>query len=302
MNKLDIIRAYDNELDSLPYIKNLKINWEEVKKNIKYGSYQIIFEAHRQHKNEVLRRLEIRHDNNALDYIDNPDFRVRPALYNPTNRHEIDNPISLESALFITPILERCMLIDKPKKGQFRGINGGFLDKGLIKLAIRIRKIIIAPGIYKLEREVVPVYTTALNEIYEKLIFDFKLKNNRIPNKAELEMLKSRAISLACDLKVDGHIIKNPDTFAALNGTKKIEELQGLNVHYAENIITSTGSTLVTNWSDFVRSINNEYYINWIDEIPVNGYFVNLWTPLSYAKFDNRFKSSLEEQSKIYHK
>ena len=221
MNKLDIIRAYDNELDSLPYIKNLKINWEEVKKNIKYGSYQIIFEAHRQHKNEVLRRLEIRHDNNALDYIDNPDFRVRPALYNPTNRHEIDNPISLESALFITPILERCMLIDKPKKGHFRGINGDFLDKGLIKLAIRIRKIIIAPGIYKLEREVVPVYTTALNEIYEKLIFDFKLKNNRIPNKAELEMLKSRAISLACDLKVDGHIIKNPDTFAALNGTKK---------------------------------------------------------------------------------
>jgi len=302
MNKLDIIRAYDNELDRLPYIKNLKINWEEVKRNIKYGSYQIIFEAHRQHKNEVLGRLEISYVNNALDYIDNPDFRVRSVLYNPTNRNEIGNPISLESALFITPILERCMLINKPKKEHFWGINGRFLDKGLIKLAIRIRKIIIAPGIYKLEKEVVPVYTTALNELYEKLIFNFKLKNNRIPNKAELEVLKSRAISLACDLKVDGHIIKNPDTFAALNGTKNLDELYGLNVRYAKNIITSTGSTLVTNWSDFVRSINNEYSINWIDEIQDNGQLVNLWTPLTFAKFDNRLNSSLEEQSKRYHK
>lgn len=302
MNKLDIVRAYDNELDYLPYIKNLKINWEEVKRNIKYGSYQIIFEGHRQHKNEVLGRLGISYVNDALDYIDNPDFRVKSVLYNPTNVNEIVNPISLESALFITPILEKCMLIDKPKKELLWWINGGFLDKGLIKQAIRIRKIIIAPGIYKLEREVVPVYTTAFNEIYEKLISNFKIENNRLPNKAELEVLKSRAISLACDLKVDGHIIKNPNTFAVLNGTKKLDELHGLNVRYAENIITSTGSILVTNWSDFVRSINNEYSINWIDEIQVNGQLVNLWTPLSFAKFDNRLNSSLEEQSKRYHK
>lgn len=140
-------------------------------------------------------------------------------MYNPTNPQEISNPISIESSLFITQLMEYCTFVD-PKKVDGKTIAQiayrlvrnikvedqvkhfyDYLDKGLIQIAIRIRKVIVGPEQYLLKEEFVPVGISAYIVIFRKLIKEYVNRYGTQPDKNAIKLLSDKAISLACDMQ-----------------------------------------------------------------------------------------------------
>lgn len=76
-----------------------------------------------------------------------------------------------------------------------------YLDKGLIQIAIRIRKVIVGPEQYLLKEEFVPVGISAYIVIFRKLIKEYVNRYGTQPDKNAIKLLSDKAISLACDMQ-----------------------------------------------------------------------------------------------------
>ncbi len=270
-----ILDVYDDLCDELTHISKLYVNLPLAYKVIVKRSLQrhpAPQGAHARIKKWVVARA-----NNTIlippvqgiEFIDNPGFEVETTLRGQ------DVPGSIENNVFITTLHEHYFELNDPEvvAPRFKG----YLDKGLIKLALRIRKVEVAPGIYKLLEEVVPVYTTAYNEMLEKLINDFRLKYNRVPTAEALSLIKSKAMAAVCDREYFGGSIVKVDSMRNLESTK------------IDTVINNPDSRLVSNWSTFKREIERDYGITWEDiYYSRQGKKVSIWGSGIPTPFDNR--------------
>lgn len=317
-----IIRVYDYELDKMPKVRNLIIN-PRMKDDCTIGGYKLLFSLHKEHQEAVVEEALGFCSKKGLDFIENPNFDVQTILYNPTNEYEVEKPISLESSLFISQLLLYCTFIDSKHpslNNSYDKIHPSikkvipvekyydYLDKGLIKIAIRIKKIIVGPGKYILVTEYIPVFTTAFNEIYDRLIKEYLSRYHFYPSKETLQMLKSKAIGLACDMKIDGTIIKNPYTFNALNGIEPFNKpllYTNLSINdKVSKLLKSSHFEYIDNWDNFKQVMYQRNGLKWEDDLidSQSKKKLNIWTPIENIYYDNRMDYTLEEQSKIFKK
>lgn len=324
--ELKIIRMYDNELATLPHVTELVKNTSSNR-----GGFNRIYQLHDMHVNKILGNIvnPIAFFTNyrAKKYIKKPKFSVSTQLYNPAFKEEIDNPISMESALFITPLLEYCSFIDYHQidndnlaKMVYKVISTtyitepekkfyNYLDSGLIKIGIILRKVIVGPGKYMLKYELVPVGTIAFMEIAKRLIRDYQFKYGIIPDKEMIKYLESKAISLACDMPdEDNNILENPFTFKSLNTESYLLDNDGIKLYYrnskkiVEDFLLSSDVAYIRDWQQFKKEMFNLYGIKWDDVIVdnISKKKINVWHSIKELHYDNRLDYTLEEQFKIY--
>lgn len=184
-----------------------------------------------------------------------------------------------------------------------------FLDKGLLQIAMRIRKVIVGPGQYMLKEEFVPVSTTAFNVIFKKLLNEYSSKYGVIPDDNAIKLLRDKAISLACDMQdKNGVIIKNPYTSNALNSSGSLLDKNGLDLTYSNpgkitrEFLVSPEVKIITDWDKYKKSMDNQYGIIWSDDIIANGKQFNVWNRVNTLYYDNRTNYSLQEQAYVYRK
>lgn len=334
--KKSILRVYDSLLDLCPsvsskYFSILKDNYNFINK-ISFVAEHEKFDDHILHNalgNNSIKKTT------GFSYIKNPDFSVKTKLYNPVYDSDFSHLASLSQCAYLiktldcyfeldtNDIIDRAIEPDRfggskdPRArlvAMIEAINHkkiteediykilGFLDKGLIKIALRVSKVMIAPGVYALIEEFVPVDTTAFNEIYRSLMEKFHYKNSRFPSKDEEEAIKSEAIRLACDIQLDnGMIIKNPHTFDVLNGFEDKYTKEKSKFDY---IFSNPNRQVVTNWAEYKTRVKSIYGKTWNDDyidLSTNAR-LNIWNVSENIWFDNRRDYSLQEQRKKYHK
>lgn len=322
LEKIEVLKQYDLELDKYPKI-------QELKKVADYGK-ESIFNMHEGHKESIAIKVDVSNVEGIKEYINNPDFDVKTVIKNPTNMEEIyGEKKSLECSLFITQLLEYNMFVSKrlinpdffarirmkltkrniAKPSEI--INYNYLDKGLSQLAMRIRKIPVGLDNYLTKVEYVSVPTTAYYEILKELKEAYIDQNGNQPNANTLSFLKSRAISLACDMKDEyGQIIKNPVTIKALEcGGSKLLSMSGMPLQIRKyqpdlnKIDYSDWYTYEVGWRAFRNEMQNNYGVCWNDNVTfANGKEVNVWEPLVDFYFDNRDQYSLQEQHVLFKK
>ena len=170
-----------------------------------------------------------------------------------------------------------------------------FFDKELFQVALRIRRVTIAPGIYKLVEEFVPVDTKAYRDALRKLLLAFKSGTSRYPTCHELMKLKSEALKYGCDIEMrNGRIILNP---------KKINEVGKKDPSYDRDkdkfsyIFNSQFSETIESWDDYKLSVQSRYGIKWDDDYDDGQNSKgNIWSIAETDYFDNRYGKTLVEQ------
>lgn len=283
-----ILNTYDDYCDTLPHVSKLYANLGVVQQAmVKYAlqKTKVPFGAHAKIKNWIIKKANknifIPMDK-GLGYIDNPGVEVETTLPGQ------DKPGSLENNVFIATLHEHYFELEDTEDVRYEIDKNliGYLDKGLIKLALRVRKVLVAPGVYKAVTEVVPVYTSVYNEMLDKLILDFKLKYNKVPTEETLSLLKSKAMSAVCDREYSNGFIEQVDSMHRMYATK------------LDSVIQNPNSRLIVNWTKFKREIEREYCIAWDDVLySRQGKEVNIWGKGTPVAFDNR--ALVKEQPKL---
>lgn len=273
-----ILDTYDDYCDTLPHISNLYADLGLLQKiKVKGGlqSLSIPTGIHTKIKRSIVgaanKKIYIPIEE-GLKYIDNPGEEVETELIGQ------DIPGSLENYVFALPIYEHYFeLNDEDTIEELDTSLEEYLDKGLIKLALRVRKIKVSNGIYKVAEEVVPVYTSVYNEMLNKLIRDFFDKYHQNPNPETLSLLKSKAMALVCDRKYTSGLIEQVDSMHNIYTTK------------LDSILKNPDSSLVVNWNRFKKEIERYYNLSW-EDIYYNGKGekVSIWSKSAVGLFDNR--------------
>ncbi len=308
-------------------------NVESVLRNCQFNPFED--EHIRLAKSIISSNLDNRLLINAFQYIQRPDFKVNAYYYNPVYKPDFYNLSSISQAVIIYKVLScyfpisnekiidainnpnnnpdiyarlvQCLEVINHNKKTKRNLYDikGFLDKGLLKLGLKTIKIMIAPGVYMLVEELVPYYTTAFNEIMQKLLSDFRNKNGRTPSPDEHKVLYYEAIRLSCDIELEnGKVIKNPHTFYTL---ADIEEPMKKEIDYFDYVFSNPYVISVSSWQEYKVRAFAIYGIKWHDD-----YFAlgsdkryirkNIWTVEDTYYFDNRCDYTLEDQKVLFKK
>lgn len=335
--KKSILKVYDSMLDLCKGTTSQFYFALQNSPNI-LNNYFRFEREHRQLDNSIIDRAL---GNNSfkktfgMNYIMSPDFTVKTELYNPIYESDIPKLSSISQSAYLVKTLEcyfeldsndiidrilapdnygghmeprdkfvKLLIAINHKKITEEDIYNiiGYLDKGLLKIALRVSKVMIAPGVYVLVEEFVPVFTTALQEIMLKLLNDFLHKNSRRPSSDEFEALNSEAIRLACDIQLgNGKVIKNPHTFDVLSGFEDTYTKEKSRFDY---IFSNPKRIVVTDWVEYKTRVKRIYGKTWKDDYTnlSNNTRQNIWYVSEGNWFDNRKDYSLQEQSKKYHK
>lgn len=311
--------SYDEELSKLTHVSEL----------LRYGKFTVVkdrngrlFHLHNNYENNLLNNIfpygKDKSLFNGKRYIRKPNFMVQTQLYNPTNLDELNNPVSIESALFITQLSEYGTFIDYHRIDRdiiLQMISKlipileysnpveqfyAFLDKDLIRIAIRIRKIMIGPGQFLLKEEFVPIIMAIHYEIFENLIQEYGYINL---DDNGLKWLQDKAIIIASNLYTE-------DSYNLNLLCRKIMhfKLEGLDIQYdnpfeiVRDFFSTKSIHYINDWNMYQEDLCRRYGIKLNDNLIFQGTEVNGWNHIDDLYYDNRKDYTIAEQAKIFKK
>lgn len=303
--------SYDEELSKLAHVNEL-LRFRGVN-TVRDGSERL-FHLHNNYENNLLNNVfpygKFKSLYNGKRYIRKPNFIVQTQLYNPANLEEINNPISIESSLFITQLSEYCAFVDYHQIDSniikqmiykiipiYKRPNPleqfyTFLDKGLMKIAIRIRKVTIGSKQFLLKEDFVPVVMAIYYEVLERLIQEYRYINL---GDNHLKRLQHKAISIVSDMYTDNSY--NLDILC-----QKIMKfkLEGLDVQYnnpqeiVRDFFSSKSIQFISDWEIYQECLLQSFCIKLND--------TETWNLIDNLYYDNRKDYTIAEQAKIFKK